>query len=53
LRDRLGKVPAGAPGAGLALLLTLSMAQFMVVLDKTNPPVKYVSYITLTSDNAP
>ena len=34
-RDQLGKAPAGAPGAGFALLLTLSMAQFMVVLDFT------------------
>ena len=33
--DQLGKAPAGAPRAGLALLLTLSMAQFMVVLDFT------------------
>jgi hypothetical protein len=31
--DRLGKARAGAPRAGFALLLTLSMAQFMVVLD--------------------
>jgi EmrB/QacA subfamily drug resistance transporter len=30
-----GKAPAGAPGPGFALLLTLSMAQFMVVLDFT------------------
>ena len=35
LRDRAGKAPAGAPQAGFALLLTLSMAQFMVVLDFT------------------
>ena len=35
LRDRAGKAPAGAPRAGFALLLTLSMAQFMVVLDFT------------------
>jgi hypothetical protein len=33
--DQPGKAPAGAPGAGFALLLTLSMAQFMVVLDFT------------------
>ena len=33
--DQLGKAPAGAPRAGFALLLTLSMAQFMVVLDFT------------------
>ena len=32
---RLGRVPAGAPGAGFALLLVLAMAQFMVVLDFT------------------
>ena len=31
----LGRVPAGAPGAGFALLLVLAMAQFMVVLDFT------------------
>jgi EmrB/QacA subfamily drug resistance transporter len=30
-----GRVPAGAPGAGFALLLVLAMAQFMVVLDFT------------------
>ena len=30
---RLGRVPAGAPSAGFALLLVLAMAQFMVVLD--------------------
>ena len=35
LRDPAGKAPAGAPRAGFALLLTLSMAQFMVVLDFT------------------
>ena len=35
LRDRAGQAPAGAPQAGFALLLTLSMAQFMVVLDFT------------------
>ena len=35
LRHRAGKAPAGAPRAGFALLLTLSMAQFMVVLDFT------------------
>ncbi len=35
MRDRAGKAPAGAPRAGFALLLTLSMAQFMVVLDFT------------------
>jgi EmrB/QacA subfamily drug resistance transporter len=35
LRDRAGQAPAGAPRAGFALLLTLSMAQFMVVLDFT------------------
>ncbi len=35
LPDRAGKAPAGAPQAGFALLLTLSMAQFMVVLDFT------------------
>jgi hypothetical protein len=35
LRDRLGKARAGAPRVGFALLLTLSMAQFMVVLDFT------------------
>ena len=35
LRDRAGKAPAGAPRAGFGLLLTLSMAQFMVVLDFT------------------
>ncbi len=35
LRDRADKAPAGAPRAGFALLLTLSMAQFMVVLDFT------------------
>ena len=35
LGDRAGKAPAGAPQAGFALLLTLSMAQFMVVLDFT------------------
>src|ERR1700730_15453508 len=35
LRDRLGRAPAGAPRTGFALLLTLSMAQFMVVLDFT------------------
>ena len=34
-RDRAGQAPAGAPRAGFALLLTLSMAQFMVVLDFT------------------
>ncbi len=34
-RDQLGKAPAGAPRTGFALLLTLSMAQFMVVLDFT------------------
>ncbi len=34
-RDRAGKAPTGAPRAGFALLLTLSMAQFMVVLDFT------------------
>ena len=28
---RAGRVPAGAPGAGLALLLVLAMAQFMVL----------------------
>ena len=33
--DPPGTAPAGAPRAGLALLLTLSMAQFMVVLDFT------------------
>ena len=33
--NQLGKAPAGAPRAGFALLLTLSMAQFMVVLDFT------------------
>src|SRR6202043_1556191 len=33
--DQLGKAPAGVPSAGFALLLTLSMAQFMVVLDFT------------------
>jgi len=33
-RDRAGQAPAGAPRAGFALLLTLSMAQFMVVLDR-------------------
>ena len=33
--DRAGQAPAGAPRAGFALLLTLSMAQFMVVLDFT------------------
>jgi EmrB/QacA subfamily drug resistance transporter len=32
---RLGRVPAGAPSAGFALLLVLAMAQFMVVLDFT------------------
>src|ERR1035438_3916511 len=32
---RLGKAPAGMPGAGFALLLVLAMAQFMVVLDFT------------------
>ena len=32
---RLGRVPAGAPRAGFALLLVLAMAQFMVVLDFT------------------
>ena len=31
----LGRVPAGAPRAGFALLLVLAMAQFMVVLDFT------------------
>jgi MFS family permease len=30
-----GQAPAGAPRAGFALLVTLSMAQFMVVLDFT------------------
>jgi NADP-dependent 3-hydroxy acid dehydrogenase YdfG len=35
LGDRLGKAAAGAPRAGFALLLTLSMAQVMVVLDFT------------------
>src|SRR5579863_6457770 len=35
LRDRAGKAPAGAPRSGFALLITLSMAQFMVVLDFT------------------
>ena len=35
MRDRAGQAPAGAPRAGFALLLTLSMAQFMVVLDFT------------------
>jgi len=35
LRDLLRKAPAGAPRAEFALLLTLSMAQFMVVLDFT------------------
>jgi hypothetical protein len=39
LRDRLGKAPARAPHVGFALLLTLSMAQFMVVLDKRIPAV--------------
>ncbi len=34
-RGRAGEAPAGAPRAGFALLLTLSMAQFMVVLDFT------------------
>lgn len=34
---RPGRVPAGAPRAGFALLLVLAMAQFMVVLDKTYP----------------
>ena len=34
-RDGAGQAPAGAPRAGFALLLTLSMAQFMVVLDFT------------------
>ncbi|HEY6312045.1 MAG TPA: MFS transporter [Streptosporangiaceae bacterium] len=33
--DGSGRGPAGAPRAGFALLLTLSMAQFMVVLDFT------------------
>ena len=33
--DPPGTAPAGAPRAGFALLLTLSMAQFMVVLDFT------------------
>jgi len=37
--DQLGKAPTGAPRAGFALLLTLSMAQFMVVLDGTFPSV--------------
>lgn len=32
---RPGRVPAGMPGAGFALLLVLAMAQFMVVLDFT------------------
>ena len=32
---RPGRVPAGTPGAGFALLLVLAMAQFMVVLDFT------------------
>ena len=34
-RDRPGQAPPGAPRAGFPLLLTLSMAQFMVVLDFT------------------
>jgi EmrB/QacA subfamily drug resistance transporter len=34
-RDHLEKAPAGASHAGFALLLTLSMAQFVVVLDFT------------------
>ena len=33
--DRPVRAPAGEPGAGTALLLSLSMAQFMVVLDFT------------------
>jgi EmrB/QacA subfamily drug resistance transporter len=33
--DQPGQAPAGDPPAGFALLLTLSMAQFMVVLDFT------------------
>ena len=33
--DQPGKAQMGAPGPGFALLLTLSMAQFMVVLDFT------------------
>lgn len=33
--QRQAQAPAGAPHAGLALLVSLSMAQFMVVLDAT------------------
>ena len=35
LGDRQAQAPAGGPCTGLALLLSLSMAQFMVVLDFT------------------
>ena len=33
----MSQAPAAAPRAGSALLFSLSMAQFMVVLDGTNP----------------
>jgi hypothetical protein len=33
----MSEAPAGAPRAGFALLVSLSMAQFMVVLDSTFP----------------
>lgn len=45
---RSGRVPAGAPSAGFALLLVLAMAQFMVVLDNTvtcgNVPGRHLTW---------